>query len=172
MNGIYFMYYCISSDSKSTSAIGLATSLSMEDGSWYDHGSIGIGTNSLSGYNAIDPNWIIINDRPYLNFGSSFNGLQQVPMGSPFGKAAQHNPYQISYNSSGWHMQEGSFMFQHGDYYYLLFSAGFNDYPTNSMIPSGDEYRIVMCRSTTGTNNFLIIFTPKKKKKKKKSLLT
>ena len=157
MDGLYFLYYCISNMGKTTSAIGLATSPTMDAGSWTDHGPIGVGTNSDSAYNAIDPNWIVINNTAYLNFGSSFDGLQQVEMQDPYSRLTVAQPHQLSFNSSGQHMQEGSYMFQHLDYYYLLFSAGINTYPNNVETMPGDEYRIVMCRSSSGTGSFVSI---------------
>ena len=129
----------------------------MDPGTWQDHGPIGVGTNNESVYNAIDPNFIQIDGRPILNFGSSFDGLQQVEMSNLLSKAVHSQPYQIAYNSSGKHMQEGAFMFQRPDNYYLLFSSGINDYPNDSMIPAGHEYRIVMCRSKSGTGDFVCI---------------
>ena len=159
IGGQYVLYYCISDNGKTTSAIGVATSPTMDPGSWTDHGSVGIGTDSSSLYNAIDPNWIIIGSKPYLNFGSAFAGLQQVEMQGAFSKVPTAVPRQISYNSSGGHMQEGSYMFQYGNYYYLLFSAGINTYPNNAKISPGQEYRIVMCRSLSGTGDFVSIYT-------------
>ena len=137
------------------SAIGVATSPNMESGTWQDHGETGVNSNMLSPYNAIDPNLIMIGDKPYLNFGSCFNGLQQVDMMDPYGKHPKAEPYQLAYNSTGDHRQEGSFVFEQGGHFFLLFSAGLNNYPALVPLPSGEEYRIVICRSENGTSDFV-----------------
>ncbi|TQB75722.1 hypothetical protein MPDQ_002022 [Monascus purpureus] len=154
-NGIYYMYYAISADSKSTSAIGVASSPSMEAGSWEDHGGIGVGSNSDSRYNAIDANWISIQGQAYLNFGSYFDGLQQVEMLDALNRSAESTPHQIAYNTTDGCKEEASFMVERDGFYYLLFSSGINEYPNNAKVPRGEEYRIVICRSTTGTGDFV-----------------
>lgn len=154
-NGIYYMYYAISADSKSTSAIGVASSPSMEVGSWEDHGGIGVGSNSDSRYNAIDANWISIQGQAYLNFGSYFDGLQQVEMLDALNRSTESAPHQIAYNTTDGCKEEASFMIERDGFYYLLFSSGINEYPNNAKVPKGEEYRIVICRSTTGTGDFV-----------------
>ena len=68
-NGVYYAYYSVSTFGSQTSAIGLATSSSMDPGTWTDHGSV---FQSRTGdlYNAIDPNLVIDeHGSPVLTFG-------------------------------------------------------------------------------------------------------
>ncbi|KAI0380540.1 hypothetical protein F5Y04DRAFT_257604 [Hypomontagnella monticulosa] len=52
------------------SAIGVATSSSMDVGTWTDRGATGIRSSSGKTDNAIDPNLINVNGAYLLNFGS------------------------------------------------------------------------------------------------------
>ena len=58
------------------SAIGVATSPSMEEGTWTDQGEV-IRSNPGDVYNAIDPNIIDANGLK-LAFGSYWTGMYQV----------------------------------------------------------------------------------------------
>ncbi|KAK6353466.1 hypothetical protein TWF696_005430 [Orbilia brochopaga] len=80
-NGMYYMYYAVSAGFGSqTSAIGVATSLSLDPGTWTDHGSVGVSSTTGSPYNAIDPNLIQVGSSYYLNFGSFWGDIYQVKM--------------------------------------------------------------------------------------------
>jgi arabinan endo-1,5-alpha-L-arabinosidase len=146
------MYYVVSKLGTQTSEIGVATSTTMEPGSWTDHGVIGLPASSA--YNRIDPNWITIDGKEYLQFGSYWEDLFQVELASPL-QVSSASPHQLAYNASLNHREEASFMFQHGDYYYLLFSGGLAGSYTATDPPAGEEYRIHMCRSTSGTGDFV-----------------
>jgi arabinan endo-1,5-alpha-L-arabinosidase len=67
--GKYYAYYSVSTFGSQNSAIGLATSSSMDPGTWTDHGLVFRSyTNNL--YNAIDPNFAVDElGRPFLSFG-------------------------------------------------------------------------------------------------------
>lgn len=151
-NDLYYMYYVLSKTGTQDSEIGVATSKTLEPGSWTDHGSIGIPANSA--YNRIDPNWIMINGKNYMNFGSFWNDIYQVEMESPLqvGSAA---PHQLSYNATLNHREEGSFMFEHDGFYYLLYSGGIAGRYSATYPPEGEEYRISVCRSQSGTGGFV-----------------
>lgn len=67
----YYLYYAVSTYGSQSSAIGYATSTTMEVGSWTDHGSTGISSTSSKSYNAIDPALIEAADGTYyMSFGS------------------------------------------------------------------------------------------------------
>lgn len=67
----YYLYYAVSVFGSQSSAIGYATSTTMEAGSWTDHGATGIASTSAKPYNAIDPALIQATDGSYsMNFGS------------------------------------------------------------------------------------------------------
>ena len=57
-NGLYYVYYAVSTIGMQDSDISPATSTTMETGSWTDHGSIDILANS--NYNKIDPKPLLV----------------------------------------------------------------------------------------------------------------
>lgn len=67
----YYMYYAVSTFGSQSSAIGYATSTTMEYGSWTDHGSTGVASSSGKPYNAIDPTVVqTASGTYYMSFGS------------------------------------------------------------------------------------------------------
>lgn len=117
------MYYAVSTFGSQTSAIGLATSSTMDVGSWTDLGATGISSTSAKPYNAIDPNLIAVGSNYYLNFGSFWGDIYQAEMNSNPTKVAASS-YNIEYDGNGDHPDEGSYMFYYDGYYYLLWSNG------------------------------------------------
>ncbi|KAJ5093457.1 hypothetical protein N7456_009318 [Penicillium angulare] len=148
----YYMYYVLSKIGTQTSEIGVATSKTLEPGSWTDHGIVGIPAND--DYNRIDPNWISIGGKQYLQFGSFWEDIFQVELTSAL-KVGSNTPYQIAYNASLNHRIEGSFLYEHGDYYYLFFSSGIAGSYTATYPAAGAEYSIRVCRSSSGTGGFV-----------------
>ena len=148
------LYYSVSTFGSQNSAIGYATSSTMEAGSWTDHGSTGVSSSSSKPYNAIDGNLIQADSSYYLNFGSFWGDIYQVPMNSA-GTAASGSSYQIAYNSSGSHAVEGSFMYYRSGYYYLFFSSGICCGYDTSKPATGAEYVIHVCRSTSVSGSFV-----------------
>lgn len=148
------MYYSTSSFGSQNSAIGVATSSTMDVGSWTDLGSSGVASSSSKTYNAIDGNLIWDGSAFYMSFGSFYGDIYQVPMANPPLKSTG-SAYNIEFNSTGTRPSEGSFIFTWGDYFYLFFSSGSccnldTDRPT-----AGNEYKIMVCRSTTVTGGFV-----------------
>lgn len=148
------MYYAVSSFGSQVSTIGVATSSTMEVGSWTDHGSTGISSTSAKPYNSIDPNLIEISGTYYLNFGSFWHDIYQCEMTSGTSKGS-NSAYNIAYTSVGTNAEEGSYMFYYSGYYYLLISAGICCGYDTSKPASGAEYHILVCRSTSGTGGFV-----------------
>ncbi|KAL4865412.1 glycosyl hydrolase [Aspergillus spectabilis] len=109
----YHMYYAISTRGSHDSIIGAASSPDMTPGSSTDHGAI-LHSIVNSRYNAINANWVSVKAKPYLNFASN-----------------------LAYNGTASHHIEAPFMFQHNDWYYLLFSS------------------VVMCRSKSSHGHFV-----------------
>jgi len=151
----YYLYYAVSTFGSQDSAIGVATSTTMEVGSWTDHGSTGVTSSSSKIYNAIDPALLIVGSSYYLSFGSFWDDIYQVPMASPPLKTAGTASYNIAYNSSGTHSEEGSNIFYYDGYYYLLFSSGICCGYDTDKPATGAEYKIMMCRSTSATGSFV-----------------
>ena len=146
IDGTYYLYYAVSAFGSQSSAIGYATSTTMEYGSWTDHGAVGVSSSSGKSYNAIDANLIEADGTYYMNFGSFWNDIFQVEMSSP-AKAGGSASYNIAYNASGTHAMEGSFVYYRSPYYYLFFSSGICCGYDTSMPASGEEYSIRVCRS-------------------------
>ena len=154
VGSLYYLYYAVSTFGSQDSAIGVATSSTMEVGSWTDLGSTGVASSSSKVYNAIDPNLIDVSGTYYLNFGSFWDDIYQVEMASTPTKTSGSS-YNIAYNASGTHAEEGSYLFYYSGYYYLLISSGICcGYNTDLPAP-GYEYRIIMCRSTSATGGFV-----------------
>lgn len=122
--------------------------------SWTDKGTTGISSSSSKAYNAIDPNLINVDGTYYMNFGSFWHDLYQAPMNSAATKVASSS-YNIAYDSSGTHAQEGAYMYKYGSYYYLFYSSGICCGYDTSRPASGAEYKIKVCRSTSATGNFV-----------------
>ncbi|KAL4736915.1 Arabinan endo-1,5-alpha-L-arabinosidase B [Aspergillus similis] len=92
INGQYYCYYSVSNAGCRDSAIGVASSAFPGPGAWTDHGLViqsGTGEGSdvfpLNQSNTIDPNVFVDGDgSAYLNFGSFWSGLWQVPLEEDF----------------------------------------------------------------------------------------
>jgi arabinan endo-1,5-alpha-L-arabinosidase len=76
---VYYLYYSVSSFGSQDSAIGVATSTSMDPGTWTDHGSTGIASRPGSDYNAIDGSLVQAEDGTYhMSFGSFWGDIYRV----------------------------------------------------------------------------------------------
>lgn len=119
----YYLYYSVSTFGSQSSAIGYATSTTMEVGSWTDHGTTGVASDSSKIYNAIDPTVFADAAGAYhMTFGSFWNDIYEVPMANPPTKSSGTS-FNIAYNASTDHAEEGSFVYLRGTtgYYYLFF---------------------------------------------------
>jgi len=153
VDGSYFCYYSVSTFGSQTSAIGLAQSNNLDN--WTDLGSI-VSSDPSKPFNAIDANLIDVNGTKLLTFGSFWNGLYQVPMQeTPTSVRPGSQPYQLSYNKAD-KAQEGPTVVRNGQYYYLLFSKGTCcGYDLKKLPAPGKEYKILACRSTSPTGDFV-----------------
>ena len=152
VDGLFYCYYSVSKPGSRDSAVGVATSASPGPGGWTDHGAVvqsGTGDGSTSHpfdiSNAIDPSAIVVNGQGYLNFGSYWTGIWQVPLGWDLvsaatqskDKSARHlafEPWAVFPRSkntnplygdpTGGHPVEGAFISYHAPYYYLWYSWG------------------------------------------------
>ncbi|ORY70984.1 glycoside hydrolase, family 43 [Pseudomassariella vexata] len=150
----YIMYYSVSTFGSQNSAIGYATSTTMEYGSWVDHGATGVTSTSSKNYNAIDANVIASGSSYYMNFGSFWGGIFQAPLNSAATKAASAS-YQLIYQPAGSHATEGSFMYYRSGYYYMFWSEGICCGYDTSKPATGAEYKIRVCRSTAVSGPFV-----------------
>ncbi|CAG8153171.1 hypothetical protein PENNAL_c0099G04916 [Penicillium nalgiovense] len=154
VNDLYNVYYTVSTFGSQDSAIGVATSPTMEPGSWTDHGSTGIRSSASKSYNAIDANLLNDGGSYYMNFGSFWHDIYQAPMNSAATKVASSS-YNVAFDPSGTHAVEGAYMYKHGSYYYLFYSAGKCCGFDTSRPARGEEYKIKVCRSTSPTGGFV-----------------
>lgn len=151
---LYHLYYSVSTFGSQNSAIGLATSSTMDPGTWTDKGAIGVTSSSSKNYNAIDANLLQVGSSYVLSFGSFWGDIHQVSMNSAATKSAS-SAYQIEYYPSGTHPCEGSFIYYYSGYYYLTWSQGICCGYDTSKPAAGEEYKIMMCRSTSATGGFV-----------------
>jgi arabinan endo-1,5-alpha-L-arabinosidase len=154
VGSLYIMYYSVSTFGSQTSAIGYATSPSMEFGTWTDHGATGVSSTAGKPYNAIDANLIQAGSNYYMNFGSFWGDIYQVPM-SADAKTATGSSYQIAYQPSGSHAVEGSFMWSRNNMYYLFWSEGICCGYDKTKPAAGAEYKIRVCRSANVNGPFV-----------------
>lgn len=150
----YYVYYSVSTFGTQESGIGLATSNSMNCGTFTDWGATGVASVAGKPYNAIDAQ--LFNDGGVyrLNFGSFWQNLFQVTMKNP-PRTASGSFVQLSFDPAGRHSEEASYMIKEGSYYYLFFSwgqcCGYNTNPA----ANGAEYRIKVCRSSSPSSGFV-----------------
>ncbi|WP_082489070.1 family 43 glycosylhydrolase [Dyadobacter sp. Leaf189] len=95
-NGLYYLYYSISTFGKKRSCIGLATNKALDpkspDYHWTDHQQVVESVSGRDEWNAIDPNLILDESKqPWLSFGSFWNGIKLVKL-NPDAKAIATDP--------------------------------------------------------------------------------
>ncbi|PIB34696.1 ABC transporter substrate-binding protein [Reichenbachiella sp. 5M10] len=84
-DGKYYLYYSVSSFAKNTSAIGLATNVTLDPKSpnyqWKDQGMIIQSVPYRDLWNAIDPNIVVDEEGyPWMAFGSFWDGMKAVKL--------------------------------------------------------------------------------------------
>ncbi|WP_217992492.1 arabinan endo-1,5-alpha-L-arabinosidase [Longimonas halophila] len=166
-DGTYYLYYAVSSFGSNASAIGVATSPTLNpdanDYGWTDHGIVVESVPGRDAWNAIDANLIVAEDgQPWLTFGSFWSGVKLVEMATPptelaedaewHNLAGQHRYRKLDPRDAGDRMNgaiEAPFLFKHGDYYYLFASWG--------LCCRGEEstYKVVVGRSQDITGPYL-----------------
>jgi arabinan endo-1,5-alpha-L-arabinosidase len=147
LNGVYYLYYAVSTFGSQVSAIGLVTTTNLATGPWIDQGAVIQSTNG-SAYNCIDPCPLVdTNGTMWLTFGSYWNGIYLMQLNPATGKRISANSTltQLAYNSS----IEGSFLYQQGGYYYLFVNWNTCCSGINS------TYNIRVGRSTSVTGPYL-----------------
>jgi arabinan endo-1,5-alpha-L-arabinosidase len=122
----YLLYYSVSTWGSQTSAIGLATSKSLDPSNpsygWTDRGIV-IRSSPRDSFNTIDPS--IAQDslgRLWLAFGSYWSGIKIVELDPATGKRFETNS---PIASVAWKEAiEASCLYQHDSYYYLFVNWG------------------------------------------------
>ncbi|KAI0532650.1 glycosyl hydrolase [Xylaria digitata] len=151
----YYLYYSVSQFGSQDSAIGVATSTTLDVGSWTDRGSTGIRSSSAKPYNAIDGNLINVDGTYYLTWGSFWKDIYQAQMkASPLTLASGVSSYQVAYDPVTTAV-EGAFVFKYGSYYYLFYSKGQCCGYDAGLPAAGGEYKIMVCRSSSATGGYV-----------------
>ncbi|MDH7640980.1 arabinan endo-1,5-alpha-L-arabinosidase [Sphingomonas sp. MAHUQ-71] len=130
-NGRYYLYYALSTFGSNRSAIGLATSPTLDPASpdyrWTDQGLVVMST-SKDDFNAIDPNHFIdAQGRHWLSLGSFWSGIKLFALNPKTGKllAPDEKPISLARRlapAGAAAPIEAPYLFSHGGWYYLLAS--------------------------------------------------
>lgn len=156
-NGAYHLYYAVSTFGSQVSAIGLATSPTLDSTDpaykWTDQGPVL--TSSLGAdYNAIDPSILADTDGSvWITYGSYWDGIFQQQIDPSTGQVISGTRYHLAQRAASVAADpiEGASLVHHGSYYYLFVSW---DACCNSN-PATDNYKIVVGRGTTAHGPFL-----------------
>ena len=130
--GQYYLYYAVSTFGKNTSAIGVATNLSLDPSSpsykWVDHGMVIQSEAGKNNWNAIDPN--VVSDKKgnaYLSFGSFWDGIKLVRLSADrlnLSDSLTDVPT-IAARGNKTNAIEAPFIYKKGSYFYLFASIDF-----------------------------------------------
>ncbi|KAJ5768414.1 hypothetical protein N7533_000997 [Penicillium manginii] len=163
-DGTFYCYYTLSSPGSRDSAIGVATTTTLDGSPWKDHGAVirtGLGEGSdvfpFTETNAIDASFITdqSSGKSYLNYGSFWHNIWQIPLSDDLlSIEAPKKPdaVQLTFMPDQ-HIrpEEGSWMSYHDGYYYTWFSRGkcckFNPEKGGGFPDRGHEYNIRVGRS-------------------------
>lgn len=156
----YYCHYAVSAMGLQNSTIGVATSQSLEPGTWQDHGSIGLPLSTK--YNLIDP--FVFQEDPdgpaYFTFGSYWHGIQQIEMSNHtqlMGWTGTEDQIRniIRNTTVDFPVVEGAIMHKHEEFFYLFYSVGWCcRFDVSGTKPIGDVYHVVVCRSECVTGPF------------------
>ncbi|HUA66739.1 MAG TPA: arabinan endo-1,5-alpha-L-arabinosidase [Alphaproteobacteria bacterium] len=149
VDGKFLLYYAVSTWGKQVSAIGVATSPTLDPSSpnyqWTDRGMVIASTNG-GDYNTIDPSVMLDDDgKLWLAFGSYWDGIYLTELDPQTGlRARDHAVYPLAWNNS----IEASCLTRHENYYYLFVNWGTCCQGTNS------TYEVRMGRATRVTGPY------------------
>lgn len=126
MGGKYWLYFAVSSFGKNTSAIGVASNLTLDptdaDYKWQD-GGIVVQSNETDDFNALDPAIFLDDDgRCWLSFGSFWSGIKLIEINPTTGRRITNDS--PMYSLAHWDAIEAPYIYKHDGYYYLFVSLG------------------------------------------------
>lgn len=130
-NGQYHLYYACSTFGSQLSAIGLATTPTLDPTSpsykWTDQGPVIVSSNNAN-FNAIDPCVTFdASSNLWMSLGSFWTGIKLVELNASNGMRNLTNLtiYSIANDNAGaGDPIEGSYLYPHGGYYYLFVNWG------------------------------------------------
>jgi arabinan endo-1,5-alpha-L-arabinosidase len=132
----YLLYFAASTFGKRTSAIGLATSPTldqMDPNHQWTHQGIVFQTHDANpadpsikadNFNAIDPAIIVDGDKLWLCFGSFWDGIKLIELNPATGLRITPDSPVYGISESPKRDTEASYIYKHGDYYYLFVNWG------------------------------------------------
>lgn len=155
-NGRWHLYYAASEFLTRNSAIGVATSKTLDPSApgygWVDHGPVVTSSGVIadadrSGWNAIDPN-VVLDDRekPWLAWGSSFDGIFLQPLTREGRLDARHPPVNLARRDQLWKVIEGTWIIKRDGWWYLFGSYDLCCFGTSSNY----NIRVGRSRALTG----------------------
>jgi arabinan endo-1,5-alpha-L-arabinosidase len=136
-DGVYYLYYSVSSFGKNTSCIGLATNTTLNKNDsnykWTDQGKVIQSVPGRDLWNAIDPNLAYDdNGQPWLVFGSFWSGMKLVKMNANLKEIAEPEEWHTvskrprDFKTDDYKAGEGAveapFIFKKNGFYYLFVS--------------------------------------------------
>ena len=163
-NGRYHLYYSISTFGRNNSAIGLATTKTLDrespDYGWVDHGMVVRSTAGVDDFNAIDANIAVESEsKVWLSWGSFWGGIKMRQIDPATGKLSGENTmlYTLCRRPRAEEHQtppvegavEAPFIVRHKGYWYLFVSFDFCCRGARS------DYNIVVGRSRQITGPYL-----------------
>ncbi|KAH7105068.1 glycoside hydrolase family 43 protein [Auriculariales sp. MPI-PUGE-AT-0066] len=154
-DGTFTLYYSVSTLGSQDSAIGLATSPSMEEGTWTDHGAV-FSSKPGDPANAIDPNLFFDGDKMWMTYGSYWNGMYRLPMKDMMTLDGDL-PGTHTAGANG-RPAEGGFLYRPpgSQWIYFLFSDGVTPLGGATSNPApGEEYKVRVGRAETMDGPFL-----------------
>jgi autotransporter-associated beta strand protein len=154
-NGLYHLYYAVSTFGSQVSAIGMATSPTLNPSSssyaWTDHGPV-IESNNGYAYNTIDPSVVTRPDGTmWMSFGSYWDGIYQTQLNTTTGMLLNPNatPIHLAQRSGSDTSIEASYQYYRNGYYYLFDNWGSCCQGVNS------TYNVRIGRSTSVNGPFV-----------------
>lgn len=125
-DGLFHLYYSLSTFGSQHSAIGLAVSPSLDAPRWEDRGLV-LQSRRGDPYNAIDPNAFVAPDgRFWMAFGSFWQGIYLIELDRSTGKPLPGNvPRRIAARPNGGTAIEAPFLIHHAGWIYLFVSVDF-----------------------------------------------
>jgi arabinan endo-1,5-alpha-L-arabinosidase len=122
----YMLFFSASSFGKNTSAIGVATNLTLDPTDsayhWTDGGMV-VQSHERDDFNCIDPCAFHDADgKLWLSFGSFWSGIKLIELDPTTGRRIA--PDSPMYNLAHWDAIEASYLYRHDQHYYLFASFG------------------------------------------------
>ncbi|WP_346857909.1 RICIN domain-containing protein [uncultured Draconibacterium sp.] len=144
-NGKFHLYYSCSTMGAYTSAIGLATTTSLNNPNWEDQGMV-VYSNSPGNYNAIDPAIFIDDDGSiWMTYGSWHAGIAITQIDPSTGKPTGNITHVTGGNAASY---EGPYLIKHEGYYYMFVNRALCCQGVNS------TYYIIVGRATSATGPY------------------